>query len=115
MAVATPLTAVSFEPFPLHLLGKADIFIQLRPEHVLEGCGPILTRYTAPQVATPDQAEREGTWEPQYSLEWVMLGPCRLTALDLTTPIREAVRRLHEEGPCRVDVTPEFVQRILFV
>jgi hypothetical protein len=109
------LTAVSFGSFPLDLLGKADTFVQLRPEHVLEGYGPVLTRYQAPQVATPVEAKREGSWESRYGMEWWPVGPCRITALDLTTSLREAVRRIREEGPRQVEVTPEFVREILLV
>lgn len=113
MPTPTALTAVSFEGFPLDLLGKADTFIRLRPEHVLEHCGPVLTRFQAPQVATPDEAKREGSWEPRYGMEWFPVGPSRLSALELTTPLREAERRFREEGPRRVEVTPEFVRGIL--
>ena len=107
------LTAVSFAPFPLDLVGKADTFIRLRPEHVLDNCGPVLTRYQAPTVASPAQAEREGSWEPRYGMEWWPVGPTLLDAATITTPLREAHRRMREEGPREVEVTPEFVRGIL--
>ena len=109
----TALTAVAFGSFPFDLVGKADTFLRLRPEHVLERHGPVLTRYQAPQVASPAEAQREGHWEPRYGLEWWSIGPTQISAAELTTPLREAARRLHEEGPREIEITPEFVRRLL--
>lgn len=110
----TPLTAVSFESFPLGLVGKADTFIRFRPEHVMVGSGPVLTRFEAPQVATVEEAEREGVWEPRYGMEWFPVGPPSVTVAELTTPLREAQRRLRDHGPREVEVTPEFVRKLLW-
>lgn len=113
MPMPTNLTALSFGPFPLDLIGKADTFIRLRPEHVLEGHGPLLTQYQAPQIATPAEAEREGSWEPRYGLEWWPIGPPQASLASITTPLRESLRRIRQEGPREVDVTPEFVRALL--
>lgn len=111
--IPTPLTAVSFEGISLDFFGKVDTFIRLRPEHVLEGYGPVLTQNQAPLVASPAEAKREGSWEPRYGMEWVPVGPSSISAAELATPLREAERRFREEGPRNVEVTPEFVRGIL--
>lgn len=109
----TPLTAVGFGSFPFELAGMADSFMRLRPEHVLQGYGPVLTKFEAPMVATPEEAEREGTWEPRYGLTWWPVGRVELTKADLTTPWRERQRLLDKLGPREVEVTPEFVKKLL--
>jgi len=108
----TPLTAVSFTSFPFDLVGKADYFVQLRPEHFLKGYGPVLEQYQAPQIATPAEAEREGSWEPRYGVEWWPVGPPQASVAELSTPLREQMRRLRQYGPQQVDVTPEFVRAL---
>lgn len=119
MRTPTSLTAVSFEGFPLDLLGKADTFIRLRPEHVLDSYGPVLTRFQAPDrvgsflVTAPDEARREGFWEPRYGMEWIPVGPTRISVAELSTSLMEAERRFREEGPRRLEVTPEFVRALL--
>lgn len=114
MPTPSHLTAVSFAGFPFDMLGKADTFIRLRPEHLLRGCGPVLTRRDAPQIATPQEAEREGEWEPRYGMTWWPVErETSITPAELATPLSEQRRRLRAEGPREVEVTPEFVRKLL--
>lgn len=117
MPTPTQLTAVGFH-FPKDLIGKADTFLRFRPEHFLEGHGPILEQIKAPQIATPAEAEREGSWEPRYRLEWWPTGPPMISAIEISRPIRDWYIDKHgalwrKEKPREIDVTPELVRALL--
>lgn len=109
-----PLTAVGFGAFPVDLVGMADTFLQLRPEHFFKGMGPVLTQYQAPEIATPAEVERDGTWEPHYGLEWFPVGDkVEVGAASLTMPWRDQQKLLREHGPRNIQITPEFVKALL--